>query len=173
MGMTPLDGLLMGTRTGDLDPAIIFYLVRKGFSPNELDALFNKKSGLLGISEVSNDLRDLQGIADQGHEGARLALAIFAYRVKKYIGAYFAILNGCDAVVFTAGIGENNPRARAEISEGLDAMRIVLDREKNEKIIGGEGTISSESSGVKILVIPTNEEAAIAEDTYALVKNIK
>ncbi len=169
MGLTPLEGLVMGTRTGDLDPAIIFHLVRKGYKPEELDKLFNKKSGLIGISEISNDVRDLEEKASAGNKRAKLALDIFAYRIKKYIGSYLAVLNSCDAIVFTGGIGENGKEMRKRIISGMENIGVELDDSKNSDVVGEQGEIQSDSSKVKVLVIPTNEEAAIAGDTYEIV----
>jgi len=166
MGLTPLEGLVMGTRSGDFDPAIIFYLERKGYKTNELDSLFNKKSGLLGVSGLSNDLRDLEEKA-AGNERAALALEIFAYRVKKYIGAYLAVLNGCDAVIFTGGIGENGTVMRKRILTGLDTCGIIFDEARN-KISGKETPLHKDNSPIKAFIIPTNEELAIARDTYNL-----
>ncbi|MCA9732298.1 MAG: acetate kinase [Deferribacteres bacterium] len=170
MGLTPLEGLVMGTRTGDLDPAIIFHLIRLGYQPGELDTLFNKKSGLLGISGLSNDVRDLQEKEEAGDESAKLALDIFAYRIKKYIGSYLAVLNRCDAVVFTGGIGENSISMRERILNELDNLGLQLDNKKNQTVVGEAGEIHTNNSRIKILVIPTNEEGAIARDTYALAR---
>lgn len=168
MGLTPLEGLVMGTRTGDLDPALVFYLVRKGYTVQDLDTMFNKKSGLLGISGESNDVRDLEERAAAGSERARLALEIFAYRIRKYIGSYLAVLNSCDAVVFTGGIGENGTLMRKRILRDMDRLGIVLDTAANDALAGGEGTITTADSPVTAFVIPTDEEAAIARDTFAL-----
>lgn len=169
MGLTPLEGLVMGTRSGDIDPAIIFYLARKGFSVDDLDAMMNRKSGVLGLSEISNDIRTLCEQADGGNKKADLALDIFAYRVKKYIGSYLAVLNGCQAVVLTGGIGENSTAMRERILSGLDQIGLEFDAEKNRAMVGRGGAISKESSPIKILVVPTDEEVAIARDTYKLV----
>jgi acetate kinase len=168
MGLTPLEGLVMGTRTGDFDPAIIFHLVRKGYAPEELDALFNKKAGLLGVSGISNDVRNLEEKAAAGSEKARLALDVFAYRIKKYIGSYLAVLNGCDGIVFTGGIGENGIQMRRRIVSGMEGLGIKLDSQKNEKAVRREAEIQAADSAVRILVIPTDEETAIAKDTFAL-----
>jgi acetate kinase len=168
MGLTPLEGLVMGTRSGDLDPAIIFHLVRKGYSPEQLDAIFNKKAGLLGVSGISNDVRNLEEKAASGSEKARLALDIFAYRIKKYIGSYMAVLNGCDAIVFTGGIGEKGVRMRQRICAGMEYLGITLDPRKNEEAVGAEASIQAADSKVRVLVIPTDEEAAIAKDTFAI-----
>ncbi len=168
MGLTPLEGVVMGTRSGDFDPAIIFHLVRKGYKPDELDKLLNKKAGLIGISGVSNDVRDLETKAAAGNDRAKLALDIFAYRIKKYIGTYMAVLNGCDAVVFTGGIGENGAAMRARILQNLEGIGIKLDPAKNQATVGKEGEIHASDSKVKVFVIPTDEEGAIARDTYAI-----
>jgi len=170
MGLTPLEGLVMGTRTGDFDPAIIFYLIKKGYKPEELDGIFNKKSGLIGISEISNDVRNLEEKAAEGNARAKLALDIFAYRIKKYIGSYLAALNGADAIVLCGGIGENGPKMRARILGELSGLGIKIDQAKNEALAGGkEGEIHAADSKIKVLVIPTDEEGAIARDTYAIV----
>lgn len=170
MGLTPLEGLVMGTRSGDLDPGILFYLSRKGYSPDDLDTLLNKKSGLLGVSGSSNDVRDLELKADAGDERAELALEVFAYRIRKYIGAYMAVLNRVDAIVFTGGIGENGAAMRARILENLDQLGIGVDESRNMVHSGIEGDFQSPDSKVKLFVIPTNEELAIARDTYGLSK---
>ena len=159
----------MGTRAGDLDAAIVFHLMRKGYSTDDLDKILNKKSGLIGISGISNDVRDLEEHAKNGHQHAQLALDIFAYKIKKYIGLYTAVLNGCDGIVFTGGIGENGALMRKRILNDLSNLGILLDETKNMATVGGkEGEIQSAASRVKIFVIPTNEEGAIAKDTYAL-----
>lgn len=169
MGLTPLEGLVMGTRTGDMDPAIIFYLVRQGYEPAKLDAIFNKQSGLLGLSGISNDVRDLEQKSEEGHKLARLALEVFAYRVKKYIGAYLAVLNGCHAVIFTGGIGENGYKMRKRIIDNMQFWGLELDDSKNMMMVNGkEGEIQSHWAKIKIFVIHTDEERAIANDTYLL-----
>ncbi len=172
MGLTPLEGLVMGTRTGDIDPAIIFHLVRKGYKPEELDSLLNKKSGLLGISEISNDVRNLEEKAASGSKRAQLALSIFAYRIKKYIGAYLAVLNGCDGIIFAGGIGENGAPMRARILEGMEFLGIKIDPEKNRAAVGKEAEIQTSDSKIKIMVIPTDEEIAIARDTFEIASGI-
>ncbi len=164
MGLTPLEGLVMGTRSGDIDPAIIFYLIEQGFKIEEIGNLLNKKSGLLGLSGMSNDVRRISSGAWEGNERCRLALEIFAYRVKKYIGAYIAALGKVDAIVLTGGIGENAARVREMILSGLENLGILLDRDKNLSV-RGQAEISSPESSVRILVVPTNEEALIARDT--------
>lgn len=168
MGLTPLEGVVMGTRSGDFDPAILFYLADKGYDLKSLNALCNKESGLLGVSGISNDMRNLTELAEKGNLRARLAIDIFCYRIKKYIGAYAAILDKLDAVVFTGGIGENAAELRQQVCTGLDRIGVDLDTEINKKTVGREGDISTKASTVKILVIPTNEELAIANDTFNL-----
>jgi len=168
MGLTPLEGVVMGTRSGDFDPAILFYLAEKGYDMKTLNDLCNKKSGLLGISGKSNDMRNLTALAEKGESRARLAIDIFCYRIKKYIGAYTAVLDTLDAVVFTGGIGENAVEVRAGICSGLSWIGIEIDQGKNRAARGKESEISSNNSKVKVFVIPTDEEAAIAHDTYEL-----
>lgn len=169
MGLTPLEGLVMGTRSGDFDPAILFYLADKGYDVKELNTLCNKKSGLLGVSGQSNDMRNLTELAEKGDERAKLAIDIFCYRVRKYIGAFTAVLGRLDAVVFTGGIGENMAHVRDGVCSEMSQIGIELDAEKNAGTKGSENEISSEGSRVKVLVIPTNEELAIAKDTFKLV----
>lgn len=171
MGLTPLEGLVMGTRSGDLDPGILFYLNRKGYTTDDLDTLLNKQSGLLGISGSSNDVRDLEIKADAGDDKAELALEIFAYRIKKYIGAYMAVLNRVDAIVFTGGIGENGAAMRNRILSEMDQLGVQIEERRNEVHIGVPGEIQSNTSKIKVLIIPTNEELAIARDTFKLNKN--
>ena len=169
MGLTPLEGLVMGTRSGDVDPGIIFHLARQGnMTLGEIDTLLNKKSGLLGLSGVSNDVRALVE-ASAANERARLALDVFCYRIRKYIGAYLAALGRAHAVVFTGGIGENAIPVRRQILEGLDAIGIELDPAANE-VRGREATISKPTSRVRVLVVPTNEELMIARDTLAITR---
>lgn len=169
MGFTPLEGLAMGTRSGDIDPAIIpFIMEKENLSFNEVNTLLNKKSGVLGISGISSDFRDIEEAANNGDEKALLALKVFCNRVKEYIGAYSALLCNVDALVFTAGIGENSSTIREHICDGLDCINIKLDKELN-KIRGKEAVISKDLTGVSVLVIPTNEELMIARDTVKLV----
>ncbi|SHH28391.1 acetate kinase [Caloranaerobacter azorensis DSM 13643] len=169
MGFTPLEGLVMGTRCGDIDPAIVTFLMEKeNMSISEVNNLLNKKSGVLGISGVSSDFRDIEEAAAKGNERAQLALDKFTSRVKKYIGAYAAIMGGVDVIVFTAGLGENSPETREAICEGLEFMGIEIDKDKN-KVRGKETIVSTENSKVKVLVVPTNEELMIARETKALV----
>lgn len=166
MGLTPLEGLVMGTRTGDIDPGIIFYLEeRLGVPISEINKIFNKKSGLLGISGVSNDFRNLMENIENPR--VKLAVDIFCYRLKKYIGSYMAVLGRVDAISFTAGIGENVPYVREKSLENLENFGIEIDEEKNKIMVGRkEGEISKDSSKIKVFVIPTNEELRIAYDTY-------
>jgi len=169
MGLTPLEGLVMGTRSGDIDPGIIFYLEeRKGYSVKEINNLLNKKSGLLGISGYSNDFRNLMEKKDSDKR-ASLAIEIFCYRLKKYIGSYMAVLGKVDAIIFTAGIGENVPYVREKSLENMEMFGIEIDPEKNKETVGKEGKISTEKSKVDVYVIPTNEELAIASDTYQFI----
>lgn len=169
MGLTPVEGLVMGTRCGDIDPAIIPFLQKElGYSADDIDNLINKKSGLLGISGVSNDMRDIQSRAEAGDERSKLAFDIFCYRAKKYIGAYAAAMGGLDAIVFTAGIGEHSPAVRAAICNGLEFLGVRIDPEKNAAC-QGECDTSAEYDGVRVLVIPTNEELAIARETVRVV----
>lgn len=168
MGLTPLEGLMMGTRCGDIDPALIAYLERvRKLSISEIDKLLNKKSGLLGVSGLSNDMRTCEGAAAEGNERARLALDMYAYRVKKYVGAYTAALGEVDALVFTAGVGENAVALREQICEGLAPLGYALDRDRN-RVRGKEADVAQADSRARIFVIPTNEELMIARDTYAV-----
>lgn len=170
MGMTPLEGLVMGTRCGDIDPAIVTFLMnKKNLTTEEVDNIMNKKSGVLGISGVSSDFRDIENAVAEGNERGKLALDKFAYVVKKYIGSYAAAMGGLDVLVFTAGLGENSAPARAEVCAGLEFLGIELDAEKNNTR-GKEAEISKDGSKVKVFVIPTNEELMIARDTKKLAK---
>lgn len=170
MGFTPLQGLAMGTRSGTIDPAVISFLMEKErMTVKDVSDFLNKKSGVLGVSGVSSDFRDVQEAAENGNNRAMLALDIFCYKVKRFIGDYIGIMNGADAVVFTAGIGENNELVRRKILKDLDFLGIEVDMEKN-KVIGKEIDISVPGSRVKTLVIPTNEELAIARETQKLLK---
>jgi acetate kinase len=170
MGLTPLEGVPMGTRSGDLDPAILFYLEEKGYGVKELKTLCNKQSGLLGLSGISNDMRDLEEAAEKGDERAKLAIDVFCYRIKKYIGAYAAVLDTVDAVVFMGGIGENAVLMREKICDAVSQIGLELDREANKAAVGKEAEVSTQDSEVKVFVIPTNEQVAIANDTYELTK---
>jgi len=168
MGFTPLEGLVMGTRSGDIDPAIPFYLMKKlDMSFEEVNDLLNKKSGVLGISGVSSDFRDIEQAAAQGNERAELALKAFHYRVTKYIGAYAAAMNGVDAIVFTAGLGENSADTRLAVCESLGFLGVEIDKDKNN-VRGKEALVSADGSRVQVLLIPTNEELMIARDTKAI-----
>ena len=170
MGFTPLAGLPMGTRSGDLDAGILEYLMHKhGYNIDEMLNVLNKKSGVLGISGVSSDFRDLEDAAPKGNQRAQLALDAFEYSVKKYIGAYAAVMGGVDAIIFTAGVGENGPDNRANIVSGLEYMGVKIDREKNN-VRGQEVDVATADSKVRVLVIPTNEELMIAMDTAALTR---
>jgi acetate kinase len=164
MGFTPLEGLMMGTRSGDLDPSIIFYLEERGFDFHDLNSILNKKSGLLGLSGISSDLRDIEAAADQGDLNAQETLDTYAYRIRRYIGAYAANLVKVDAIVFTGGIGQNAVKMRERICDRLENVGIHINLEKNRKVGGKAGIISQPYSPVTILVIPTNEELQIALD---------
>ena len=169
MGFTPLDGFMMGTRTGTLDPSAVTYIAEKeNLSPADLNRIFNKESGILGISGVSNDNRDVVAAAKEGNESAQLALDMQRYQIIKFIGSYAAAMNGVDAIVFTGGIGENDATLRAEVCKSLTYLGAVMDADKNAQ--RGEIKFSTEDSKVSLYVIPTNEELAIARDTLALVK---
>ena len=169
MGLTPLAGLPMGTRSGDIDPAILEFIASKeGKSVEEITTILNKKSGVSGLSGVSSDFRDLDAGMKNGNYRCRLALDVFCYSVKKYIGAYAAAMGGLDAIAFTAGIGENNPYVRRMATTGLEFMGIDIDKEKNE-VRGDETKISTDSSKIQVWVVPTNEELAIARETVELV----
>jgi len=167
MGLTPLEGLVMGTRCGDIDPAILFYLAQNGYEFEKLNDLCNKKSGVLGISGLSNDMRTLIDESAAGNERAALAIDMFCYRVKKYIGAYHAVLGHLDAIVFTGGIGENATVVREKICAGLEPLAINIDRTRNEQASSEERRIDA-GDGVAVLVVPTDEEGVIAADTYQL-----
>ena len=171
MGLTPLEGVPMGTRSGDLDPAILFYLADKGYDVKALNTLCNKQSGLLGLSGISNDMRSLEEFARKGNTRAKLAIDVFCYRIKKYIGTYAAVLDTVDAVVFTGGIGENSVFMREKICNAVTQIGVQLDLAANQVAIAKEAEINTKDSKVKIFVIPTNEQAAIANDTYELTRN--
>ena len=175
MGMTPLAGLIMGTRCGDIDPAIIFFLARKGLSVDEIDGVLNKQSGLMGINGIdSGDMRDTVNAAQQGKAAAENALNMFGHRAALFIGGYFTLLGGADAIIFTGGIGENSAAARKAIVSRLEALGCKLDEAKNKAVAGTTGVISTEASKVSAIVIPTNEELMIAHETFRLLAdNIK
>ncbi len=169
MGLTPLEGLIMGTRSGDMDPAIVDYIAEKeGVTSKEITAVLNKKSGVLGLSKLSSDFRDLAQAAAEGNELAATALEAYAYRVGKYIGSYVAAMGGVDVIAFTAGVGENNAEARALIGQYLSFLGTSIDPEKN-KIRGEEVILSKEGDPVTVMIVPTNEELAIARETVKLV----
>ena len=171
MGLTPLEGLMMGTRSGDLDPAVAFYMARQaGMSVEQLDRALNHDSGLLGVSGVSNDMRDVQAAAADGNPQAAMALEMFAYRVAKYVGAYYAILPGCDAVVLTGGIGENAAPVRADICRRLANLGVRLDEGRNQATVAGKaGPITADGARPPVWVVPTDEELVIARDTRKIV----
>ena len=172
MGMTPLEGLVMGTRSGDIDPAIVNLIATKeGLSTSEVDALLNTQSGLLGISGLTNDMRVLQEeLKEHDDRRVRLAIEVFCYRARKYIGAFLACMGGADAVVFTGGIGENSPDVRSRICQGLEWTGLKLDESKNQEMLGLEGEISSQDSSLHAYVIPTDEELLIARDTVSCIQ---
>jgi len=178
MGLTPLDGIMMGTRCGSIDPAIVpFIMRRENMTPDEVDTLMNKKSGLLGISGVSGDMRDVFAHAEAGNEQCKLALEMYTYRIEKYVGSYYAILGGCDAIVFTAGIGENSPFVRASICDTLSHLGFMIDHELNDAELNvghenGNMEISKPESPIKIYVIPADEEMCIADETARLVASL-
>ncbi|WP_350289012.1 acetate kinase [uncultured Croceitalea sp.] len=168
LGFGPSNGLIMGTRSGDIDQSVVFYLMDSlGMSSKEVNQLLQKQSGLLGLTEYS-DLREIQKAADQGNKDCQLALAMTSYRIKKYIGSYIAVLNGVDAILFTAGIGENSSVLRAMVCENMEGLGIQIDAHRNIQNISTISEIQKDTSEVKILVIPTNEELEIAKQTYAL-----
>ena len=171
MGLTPLEGLMMGTRSGDVDPSAVLSIMQKeGFTPDQMSDVLNKKSGVLGISGVSSDIREVENAIAEGNERARLAMAIYDYRIKKYIGAYAAAMGGVDVIVFTAGVGEHQWDVRQASTEGLEFLGVKIDQEKNRKNFGEEEIISTPDSKVKVVVVPTDEELLIASDTLNLVK---
>lgn len=173
MGFTPLEGLLMGTRTGDMDPSIIITIAAKEeLTLNEANNLMNKHSGLLGIAGVSSDMREIEKAAFDGNERAQIALDMFCYRIQKYIGAYAAAMGGVDHVIFTGGIGENSDLVRAEACKGLEFMGLEIDEDKNKECAGHEGRFSAEGSRVGVWAIPTNEELVFARDTVRCIKGV-
>lgn len=170
MGLTPLDGLMMGTRCGAIDPAIVtFVMEHENLTPQQMNDLMNKQSGLLGISGISNDLRSVRSASEEGHERAQLAYDMYSNSVKKHIGQYIAVMGGVDAIVLTAGVGENCEKMRRMIFSGLQPLGIKLDLERNKQGRGTERLISSDDSAVSIIVIPTDEESMIARDTFEIV----
>jgi len=170
MGFTPLEGLIMGTRTGDLDPSVVFHVMhQEDLSEHQATTMLNKHSGLYGISGVSNDMRELLAEEAKGHERAHLAIEMFCYRLRKYIAAYAGAMGGVDAILFTGGIGENSPSIRARSLAGLEFMGVRVDAARNDAAVRREGVITTDDSTVQALVIPTNEELIIARDTVRLV----
>ncbi len=170
MGFTPLEGLVMGTRCGDIDPGLIFMIAaRENLSLDDASSFFNKKCGVKGISGLSNDMREIETAAQAGNQQAKLALDVFCYRVKKYVAAYIGVLNGADAIVFTGGIGENSVLVREQSMSNLTALGIHLDSLKNQTVRATESTISTPESPIRVLVIPTNEELVIARETEKIV----
>jgi len=174
MGMTPLEGLVMGTRSGDLDPSIVNLIaVKEGLSASAVEAMLNTQSGLLGISGLTNDMRDLLAEwKEHDDRRVRLAIEIFCYRARKYIGTFLAAMGGADALVFTGGIGENSPEIRARIGEGMQWAGLTIDAAKNEQTVGREGLISTEDSKLQAYAIPTNEELLIARDTVRVIEGV-
>lgn len=170
MGLTPLEGLVMGGRTGDIDPATVFHLYREGkMSIDEIDELFNRRSGMKGLTG-HNDMREIWKLIEAGDEQAEMAMEIYLHRLLKYVGAYWALLGGLDALTFTAGVGENDPGVRWELCRSLAFMGVKIDQELNEEHFTREAIISTPDSSVKVLVVPTNEELAIAQQVYSVVK---
>ncbi|MBQ2338651.1 MAG: acetate kinase [Prevotella sp.] len=173
MGLTPLAGVMMGSRSGDIDASAVTYIMDKlGKTPQQMADYLNKESGVLGISGISSDMRDVEVAAKEGNERAKLALQMYAYRIKKYIGAYAAAMGGVDVIVWTAGVGENQTGTRAEACEGLEFLGIEIDREKNAAVRSREELISTPESKVKVYVVPTDEEIVIARDTMEIVKGL-
>lgn len=174
MGLTPLEGIMMGTRSGNVDAGALVYLQKKlGLSADELSDLLNKKSGMLGISGISSDMREVREAAENGNERAKLAISMYTYCIKKYVGAYAAAMGGCDIIVFTAGVGENQDIVRELVCTDMEYMGVEMDVEKNSKIRAEEAVLSMPESKVKIVLIPTDEELMIASDTMSLVSNMK
>jgi len=170
MGMTPVEGLIMGTRSGDVDPGVITYIMDKEhLSSQGVSRLLNKFSGVLGISGVSSDMREIEAVIEQGNERAKLAMRMYNYRIKKYIGSYTAILGGLDMLVFTGGVGENQTSTRSEVCKNMEYLGLELDEELNASVRAKEALISKPTSKVKVLVIPTNEELTIAHDTLEII----
>ena len=170
MGFTPLEGLIMGTRCGDVDPAMVLFIMEKeGLSPHECDMLMNHECGLIGISGISSDMRDLIKAYKNGNERARLALQMYTYRIRKYIGMYSASMNGVDVIVFTGGIGENAVLIRSMCCTDMEYLGIDFDEDKNKKTIGIEGELTAQNSKVRVICVPTNEELVIARDTARII----
>lgn len=169
MGFTPLSGLVMGTRSGDIDPAILLYLQERGYTPEQLNEMLNKESGLLGLSGISNDLRDLEKAAEEGNKRAQQALDVYAHQIRLFIGAYAANIVRLDVLVFTGGIGQHGTRMRERICHRLESIGVVMDYRKNLEVGAAKGVISQPYSPTSICVVPTNEELQIAKDTYSLI----
>lgn len=173
MGFTPVDGLIMGTRTGEIDPGVLLYLAEKEeLSLNGVNNLINKKSGVFGISQLSSDMRDLEAAASEGNQNAILALNMYSYKIKKFIGAYIAAMNGLDLLVFTAGVGENDFNARRMICSGMEYLGIEIDNEVNQGVKGRDMIISKPYSKVRVMVVTTDEEYVIASDTKEIVEKL-
>ncbi|QIM17969.1 acetate kinase [Leucobacter coleopterorum] len=168
MGLTPLEGLVMGTRSGDLDPGLMLHLLRAGYDTDQLDQLLNKRSGLMGLAG-SNDFRDLQRAAGSGDAASQLAFGVYVHAIRRYLGAYLVELGGADVIVFTAGVGENSPALRAAVCAELDWFGVRIDASRNAAVGGGPRRISTDNSRVDVLVVPTDEEAEIARQTWQLV----
>ena len=170
MGFTPLDGVVMGTRTGSVDPSAVTFVADKhGFTPSQMSEYMNKKSGFLGVSGVGSDNRDIQEAANNGNKKAQLVSDMLAYEIQKYIGSYAAAMNGVDAVLFTGGIGENSWEVREAVCENMDYFGIKIDKELNRSIRGKLTKISTPDSKIEVWIVPTNEELLIARDTLALI----
>ena len=167
MGLSPLAGLIMGTRSGDIDPSVVFYLYDKGYSSKDINNLLNKQSGMLGLTGF-NDMRDVNKAVEDGNKEAELALDMYAYRIKKYMGAYAVAMNGLDAIIFTAGVGENDAAMRKRVCTNMEFLGIGINNESNDIRRNDIREISAENMRVKVLVVPTNEEFEIAEQCYAL-----
>jgi len=173
MGFTPIEGLMMGTRSGDVDLGVVTYIMEKEMiSPSVASTLFNKHSGVLGVSGISSDMRDIENAIAEGNERAKLALNIYEYRIKKYIGSYIAALNGVDVLVFTGGVGENQTGTREYVCNGLSFMGVKIDNELNARTRGKEMLLSTPESTVKVVIIPTDEEYMIASDTLTIIDNM-
>ncbi len=171
MGFTPVEGLMMGTRSGDVDLGVVTYIMEKEMiSPSVASTLFNKHSGVLGVSGISSDMRDIDNAINEGNERAKLALDMYEYKIKKYIGSYLAALNGADILVFTGGVGENQVALRERICDGLTFAGVKIDKKINSRSRGQEELLSTEDSAVKVVVIPTDEEFMIASDTVSIIK---
>ena len=171
MGLTPTEGLMMGTRTGDVDPgALVFIMEQEGLDAKGLSQLINKESGVAGFSGISSDMRDLEKAISEGNERAKLTLAMYDHRIKKYVGAYLALLDGADAIIFTGGVGENQASTREYVCDHMEYAGIEIDKELNNSVRAKEVVLSTDRSKVKVLIVPTDEELLIARDTLALVK---